>query len=290
MTAFKNTAATTTSDNWPQPTADPAKGAVWATLRNLLRSYDLEELTDWAYQQFVNGSSPEEIQLGLEDQPAFKTKFKAIFDRRAKGLPPVTVNDLVQYRQQALQLERYYGLSSGFLSSWDSVNEAVGADISATELHDRVKLAAVDMRNTPPEVRAYFKDAFGIDEGSLITYFADPHRALPLLERQFATAQVGGQALKQGYGGITADEAARLAQSGITADAAAQGFARLKQQSELFTGLPGGNETDIDRATQLASLTDYGAQAEVARRARERRAMFDDGGGFAGGLASGTAQ
>lgn len=292
MTAIRNltSQATTHTDNWPQPTTDPARGAVWLSLKNMLRSYDLEELTDWAYQQFVNGSSTEEITLGLEEQQPFKTKFKAIFDRRAKGLPPVTVADLVSYRQQALQAERYYGLPSGFISSWDAVNNAVAADVSMNEMQDRIKLAAVDMQAVPAEVRDYFKTNYGLADGDLISYFADPNHALPLLERQFASAQIGGQAAKQGYGTLTRSEAERLAAEGMSGQQAAQGFAQLRQQSELFTGLPGTAESNISRDTQLGSFSDSQAAEAIRRRARERAAVFQEGGGFAGGLASGNAR
>ena len=87
----------------------------WAAFEQMLKNYGLGELAAWAKQQFIDGKTADEITLALEDQPAFQRKYAAIFDRRKKGLPPVSVTDIMQYRQQALNLEHFYDLPVGML-------------------------------------------------------------------------------------------------------------------------------------------------------------------------------
>src|SRR5687767_3096384 len=151
----------------------------WAAFEQMLKNYGLGELAAWAKQQFIDGKSTDEITLALEDQPAFQRKYAAIFDRRKKGLPPVSVTDIMQYRQQALNLEHFYDLPVGMLSDDTHVNTAISGDVSFSELEHRVTLGASVALQQPPEVAAWLQETYGIGAGGLIAYFTDPTHAMP---------------------------------------------------------------------------------------------------------------
>jgi hypothetical protein len=265
-------------------------GAAFAMLRNLLRSYGLDDLSDWAYQRFVEGKTSDEIMIEIEDQPAFKRKYQAIFDRRVKGLPPVSVAEIVEYRRQALNLEQFYDLPQGMISDDQHVNAAITGDVSFDELSGRVQRGALIAYNQPPEVRDYFRDTYGVGEGALIAYFTDPEHSMPFLERAATGAMIGGSARRQGFGALSRAEAEQLATAGVDPGQAGQAFGTLTTGRELLSGLAGSGEGDIDRATQLGFVEGREPAAEILRRrARARRAVFEEGYGFGGrGLVSGT--
>lgn len=264
-------------------------GAAFAMLRNLLRSYGLDELSDWAYQRFVEGKSTDEIMIEIEEQPAFKRKYAAIFDRRAKGLPPVSVQEIVEYRRQALHLEQFYDLPEGMVSSDDLVNQAITGDISFDELSTRVQRGAMLAYDSPPEVQQFLRENYGLGEGSLIAFFTDPDHAMPFIERAATGARVAGAAQRQGFGALTRAEAEQFAQAGVSEAQAGQAFGALASGRELLSGLAGAGENDITREEQLAFAAGLEpGRAALERRARSRRATFDEGGSFAGGLVSGT--
>jgi hypothetical protein len=265
-------------------------GAAFAMLRNLLRSYGLDELSDWAYQRFVEGKTTDEIMIEIEDQPAFKRKYAAIFDRRAKGLPPVSVAEIVEYRRSALALEQFYDLPEGMVSGDEQVNQAVTGDISFDELSNRVQRGALIAYQQPPEVTAWLQENYGVGEGGLIAFFTDPELSMPFIERAATSALVAGASQRSGFGALTRGEAEQLSIAGVSADQAGQAFGQLAEGRELLTGLAGSGENDIGRQTQI----DYAAglapaASALARRARGRRATFEESGSFSGpGLVSGT--
>ena len=264
-------------------------GAAFAMLRNLLRSYGLDELSDWAYQRFVEGKTSDEIMIEIEDQPAFKRKYSAIFDRRAKGLPPVSVAEIVEYRRSARNLEQFYDLPEGMISDDGKVNAAITGDLSFDELTSRVQQGALLAYESPPEVQDWLRENYGIGEGGLIAYFVDPDVAMPLLERQATGARVAGAAARSGFGALTRAEAEMLAQSGVDPNQAGGTFGALAEGRELMTGLAGSGEDDITREEQLGFVAGKTtAQQRLERRSRGRRATFEESGGYTGGLVSGT--
>jgi hypothetical protein len=265
-------------------------GAAFALLRNLLRSYGLEELDAWAYQQFVDGKTSDEIMIEIEGQEPFKRKFKAIFDRRAKGLPPVSVAEIVEYRRSARQLEQFYDLPEGMVSDDAQVNAAIAGDVSFDELSSRVQRGALIAYQQPPEVKEWLQSTYGVGEGGLIAFFTDPDHAMPFIERVATGAMVAGASQRSGFGALTRDEADQLALAGLSPDAAGGAFGQLAQGRELLSGLAGTTESDISRQEQIDFAAGKDPAAEtLRRRARGRKATFEESGRYSGtGLVSGT--
>jgi hypothetical protein len=263
--------------------------ASWAAFEQMLRNYGLGELVGWAKDQFTQGRTPDEINLSLEEQPAFRRKYSAIFDRRDKGLPPTSVDDIMSYRQQALNLESFYDLPAGMLSDDVNVNSAITRDVSFAELEHRVTLGASVALNQPPEVAAWLQDTYGIGQGGLIAYFTDPDHAMPFIERAAASGLVAGASQRQGFGALSRAEAEQLAQAGVTSDQANEAFGQLAQAKELLDPLAGSGENAIGRDVALGVVEgEAGAVSALQKRARQRVAAGQGGGSFAGGLVSGT--
>src|SRR5690606_5995595 len=79
----------------PKPPVESTDG--WANLMALLQAYGLEELSGWVREQLISGASPAQIVLDLRNQPAFRRRFAAIFDREAAGLNPISPEEVLAY-------------------------------------------------------------------------------------------------------------------------------------------------------------------------------------------------
>lgn len=255
-------------------------------MQQYLRTLGLEGLSGWANQMIVSGASPELVQLQLWDQPQFKERFKGIFvfQQRFPDLVPPSPAEVLAYERDAQSLYRAAGFPPGFYDSPEDFQDLIGKGVSIKELSQRASLYQQAAFQVPQEVRNYLSETYGIDQGHLAAWAADPDRAQPLLERQFMASQSGGAAMRTGFGGLSQTEAERMADLGISAQQAQQGFGALVQGSQLFQALPGvTSEGTIGRETQLAGTFggDALAQQEIERRRRERQVAFEGGGSFA---------
>lgn len=257
-----------------------------AYLTELLSAYGLSELAGWAYDQVTSGNSPAMVRQLLWEQPAFKKRFKVIFDRRERGLPAISVDEVLDYERKARQLFQAAGLPSGFYDSPDDFYEFLVNDVSLTELNGRVEIARDYVHRSDATVRAEAQRLYGLTEGQEVAYVLDRSRALPLIQSQFLSAQNAAASTRSGYGFLTRAEAERLTALGIDPSRATQGFGALVQSRELFNALPGleSAEDAITREEQLnaAFSGDALAQERLNRRGEGRRAAFAGGGGFVG--------
>lgn len=252
-----------------------------ALIRTVLGQFGLDALADRLWQQYFAGAPLEQVFLDLRTTPEYKARFPAM-DVLAKKGRAITEAQYIGYEQQAVELYRRFGLPSGFYDQPADFATLIGGEVSIAELADRVQLASAASMTAPPEVRAKLQ-RFGLGAGDLVAYWLDPDKALPLLQQQFAAATIGAASARTGFGLLTADEAERLAQLGVTQQEAVQGFAALAASTELFGALPGTAETAIGREQQLAGTFEGSADArqQIERRARGRRAVFEQGGGLA---------
>lgn len=255
-----------------------------AYLNELLSQYGLGELSGWAYEQVIAGNSPAMVRQLLWEQPAFKKRFKVIFDRRAAGLPAISVDEVLDYERKARQLFQAAGLPPGFYDSPDDFYQFLVNDVSLSELNSRVEVARDFVYRTDPTTRAEMQRLYGLTEGQEIAYVLDRNRALPLIQSQFLAAQNAGVARRSGYGQLTLTEAERLAALGIDPNRAEQGFGALVASRQLFGALPGmeNAEDAISRDEQLGAAFsgDANARERLERRAEGRVASFKGGGGF----------
>lgn len=256
-----------------------------ALIKSTLAQYGLpDSLGDWAWSEIVAGKGNAEIMLDLRQRPEFKAEFPEIDARHKAGLPAVSPSEIIAYRDQATQLMRAAGLPPGFFDSKDDFSKFIIGDMSTLELQHRITGAANAMFNSPADLRAEAA-AMGMGPGDLVAQWLNPDVAEPLLQRQWTAAELSVAGKRSGWGGLSVTEATDMAQRGVTADQAAQGFGALAQSGELFNPLAGSQQDAITREEQLsAAFGGVGspqAQQRIEQRRAERKASFAGGGGFA---------
>jgi hypothetical protein len=252
-----------------------------AVLQDTLGRLGLLGLARWAWLQQVNGASPAQVDITMRLQPLFKQMFPEIEARQRAGLPPVSPGWIVSYRDNVKQMEHLAGFPSGFLTSY--TQRWIETDVSATEARTRVVDGLVAAQQAPQATRDQLRSMYGLGDGALAAFFLDERNALPMIQREFAAAQISGTGVQSGYGGLSAREAEGLVAQGVSTNQAQQGLGQLALERQLFQALPGqeNSQENIGRDLQLGSAFGNSQDRRRVRRAvLGRTAQFNQGEAF----------
>lgn len=255
--------------------------ALRSEIERMLQSYGLEGLTDWATGLLTDGASSDRIEIELEQQPAFQQRFPIIAQRRAEGLPPVSVAEVLAYERQVDELESFYGLPAGTING----QEAMGADMSYNELQAGLA-AEVAFRQGDPETQRMAQEFYGMGatQGEVLGMLINEEVGLPVLQQRVQAASVAGSASVQGFGDLTREESEDLVSRGVDEAAAREAFGLLARSEQLTRS--------FSRSQLLALAAGEQPAIEALEESREEAlSVFDQGGSFASGVAGlGVAQ
>lgn len=243
------------------------------TVQAVFAQYGLTSLNGLIEQYARDDLSAEAIQIVLRQTPQYKQRFPAMEALAQRGRA-ITEAEYIDYERTAAALERQYGLPQSMLTG--RVTELLTNEVSASEMNDRVVLAASAAIQAPQEFRQTMSEFYGIDTGGLTAYFLDPQVATPLLEKQYASSVIGMEARRQGVG-IDVYGAENLQELGISQEQARVGFGEVAAARPLTEG-----RGDIVNQQQLISGT-FGASQEAEQAVQRARAgrvgRFQQGGG-----------
>jgi hypothetical protein len=273
-----------------------------AQLEILLEKYGLGSLAPWAMDQIIAGNNADQIIQSLREQPAYLERFQAIKLRQDAGLPAMSEAEVIEYEERSRELMRLYGLPVGFYDSHTDFAAMIGEDVGIPELESRITLARNAAENATIGIQAELTDMYGVGLGGLTAYYLDPDKALPILERQYAAAEIKAEAadFTRATGravGLGVEAAEELVREGVDREAAAEAFSTLEAGSELLGDLAGGVGTPGWTEEDFQSFLggDVATQKRLAQTARGRVASHrgEATGGFgrteSGGYAVGAA-
>jgi len=258
------------------------------TLQSLLTQVGLGALVPWLSDMIVKNAPESEIELELYKQPAFKARFPAIFARQAANLPPISINDYLDYENTMFGAAHRIGMPL----THDEINAMIANNVSAAEADDRMQMSAQAVMSDPNTKQA-LQSIYGMTTGQIQKFWMNPQEEVPKLQQMLRAGQIGGAALTSGFGPLNQSQAELLASQGLDQSSASSGFAKLAQMSSLFEPLNAG-ETSFTTDQQLAVLAgDQGITTAVERQQQGRQAEFQGGGSFGQtqeGFATGTAK
>jgi hypothetical protein len=244
-------------------------------MRGMMTQYGLGALMGRIEQYVRDGyNDPDAIMALIRTTPEYKQRFPAM-EILAKKNRAISEGEYIAFEQSAAQLERAYGLPAGMVSDKDTITNLLGNEVSGRELEERVTMAAAGAFQTTSEVKDMFKTYYGIDAGGLTAYFLDPEKALPLLNKQYASAQIGAEAEMQAFDlGVATAE--RITELGIGREEARAGFQRAGRLRPLSEG-----RGDIATQQQLIGaqvLGEQESQRAIERAQASRTGRFQQGG------------
>lgn len=263
-----------------------------AYLRDLLARYGLESLTDWMLDLIRQGGEQVDENVliqQLRERPEYKTRFAAIEQRRQAGLPAISEADVLNYENTARQMFRAVGLPPGFYDQPEDFVDLLVKDVSPAELQGRIEDGWVRVAQQDPNVRAAFAEWFGPQsDAALAAVFLDPDKALPVLQKQVAAAEIGGLGRNFGFGDFTVDQALGVAAGnpGLSTSGVNQALGRLAAVRPVFSETASRRERGDDLVAGregLAYAFDTGDAERVRTRIRQRLAEFGGGSRAASG-------
>jgi len=201
--------------------AQSERVSAYNILKTEFTKYGLGSLVDGIKNLLVDGTPASEFSLKLRETPEYVTRFKANEARIAAGLSALSPAEYVAMEDQYQNLMRNYGLPASYYSK-DATGKQVGfekllgADVSASELEDRIATAQQRVLNTNPEVLKALKQFYpDLGNADILAYTLDPQNALANIKRKVTAAEIGGAALAQGLQ-ANVGTAESLAGQGIT--------------------------------------------------------------------------
>jgi hypothetical protein len=258
--------------------------ATAAAVQSMFESYGLGSMYSTILDLARKDYGADAILLHLRQTPEYKARFPAMDALNKKGRA-ISEADYINYEKTAASLEQRYGLPEGMLMG--NVTNLLTNEVSAAEMNDRVKIAVADSLQAPDDLKNTLRDYYGLDpETALSAYYLDPNVAVPLLEKQSASARIGVWADRTGVSGVGRDLAEELQGFGVTEDVAQRGFGQTAQQKSLTQGR---GDTATQRELIGANLQGIAGNQQTAERAAAARVnRFGGGGQFGenrGGLA-----
>ena len=265
------------------------------TIKQVLETYGLGELAEYTYTEIiaketVNINNPDAIIFALREQPAYQRRFAGNAARMRKGLSELSPADYINLEDNYRLTLRANGLPAEFYDSPDDFQQLIEGDVSPQEFATRIQDGYRAVADADPEVKRQMQRLYGVTEGELAAYFIDPQRTLPIITRQARAAQIAARGREQAGIELTGGLAEELAARGVTEAEAARGFAEIGALGELRQAFAGETPLTEEQIVGARLAGDVQAQQELQRRARQRVAAFQGGGGFARttGATSGT--
>ena len=261
--------------------------AAMGQIKSLFNMYGLSSLYTKIEEYVRKGYNADTVALMLRETPEYQTRFPAMKTLTSKGRA-ISEASYIDYETSSAALEKQYGLPTGMLMG--NVTGLLENDVSMVELKDRVTMASAASLQAPREFKDTLLKYYNIGSGGLAAYWLDPTIAAPLLEKQFATAQIGAEALRQNVG-LDVDIASQLREIGVTQETARTGFENVASQAGLSAGA--GDVASQSTLIQANLAGNAAAKKDVERVAASRTGRFEQGGSFlsdsAGAVGLGSA-
>ena len=255
--------------------AAAARKDAFKLLEDVFSQYGLQELVPSIRSLMTNNNiGPNEAALLLKTDPAYNAPYLKRFagntERVKKGLNALSEADYINLEDQYSTAMKAYGVSN--LATRDEMASLIANDISQVELKRRLDLAVTQVKNADPNITKMLRQYYpGITDTDLTSYFLNPEKTLPDLQKKVTSAEIGAAALEQGAQyGIQGTRAEELATMGVTQETARTGFqkvATVLPESKKLSDIYG--EANINYTQGTAEDEFLGGSASAARKRKQ---------------------
>jgi hypothetical protein len=281
-----------------------SQASAYNAVVNYLDQWGLSSLAPMVISQITAAGDHVVNTNALLDQirstPQYKNAFPGLTERNSSLGPGAEHMTEQQYQNFVAQIQGtagQYGLPQGFVTK-DEIANLVKNNVSASEFDQRVQRGYLAASNADAATKQILQREYGIDQGHLAAYFLDPTKALPVLERQTASAAIQGYAQNVGLSGVGqagGEQLANMVNLGTGSGMTDVNMSNIKnalltasRDVNLTGAAPGAQAPTVDTRTLIGSqIAGYGgtnqveAQTAVQRAEQGRAAPFEKGGGYA---------
>lgn len=257
-------------------------------LKSLFGQYGLDSLAGKIYDYVKQGYGADTIGLLLQDTSEYKKRFAGNEARVKAGLPVLNPADYLATESAYRQILSSAGLPKGFYDNPADFTKWISADVSPTEIKERVDLAVAATGQANPAYKQALWQMYGINEADLTAYFLDRSRAEPILKKQAAAGAIGAAAIRRGFGANVLDLEG-YATLGITAEQAEQAYAQIADGFESMLGIAGRYGSSWSQREAEQEVFTPGAASSYGKESaaeKGKRLKSQERGLFAGGRGS----
>jgi len=254
----------------------------FVALETLFNSYGLGSLVGNIFNFIQQGYSQDTITLLLQQTPEYQQRFAGNAIRAKNGLAVLSPADYLATESSYYQAVKSAGLPANFYDQPSDWVNWIGNDVSPSEVQSRVQMAQTATEQAPPDL-VQALGQMGVPQSSLVAYFLDDTKALPLLQTQFNAAQIGAAALRNNLV-MDPGRATAMANMGISTEQANAAYqqigATLPTLEELGRVY---NQNYTQQTAENAQIFGIGqAQFQTQQLASQEKASFSGNAGAAG--------
>ena len=253
------------------PQDNSKRQSAYDILLEEFKRYGLESLVTPLKELITDPTiSESEFSLKLRGSKAYTDRFKANEARIGKGLRALSEADYIRLEDQYQNIMRNYGMpasyyAKGELGRQQALEKFIAADVSATELEDRIMTAQERVIKGAPQIAQALKEFYPeITNGDILAYALDPANAMKEIQRKVTAAEIGGAALAQTGLTTSLARAEELQRMGVDKQSATAGY------SMIGGGLQRGSE--LAAIYQQDPYTQTTAESEVFKLSGEQEA------------------
>jgi len=242
----------------------------------------------------MKATSISQIPEALRNTKAYMTRFSANDARVKAGFRALSPATYLALEDQYQKVMNRYGLpksyyTPGLYGKQEGFEKLIAADISNTELEERISAAQERVLRGAPQIAQALKEFYPeIADGDILAYALDPANAIKNIQRKITTAEIGGAALQQKGLTTSLARAEELQRYGVDKAAATEGYSTigggLQRGSELASIY---QQDPYTQATAESDIFNIPGAAE-ARKQRKKitgleKATFSGKSGVTGG-------
>jgi hypothetical protein len=254
----------------------------FVALETLFNTYGLGSLVNNIFNFIQQGYSQDTITLLLQQTPQYQQRFAGNAERVKNGLSVLSPADYLATEASYYQVVQSAGLPKSFYDQPSDWVQWIGNDVSPTEVQSRVQMAQTATEQAPTDL-VQALGQMGVPQSSLVAYFLDDTKALPVIQTQFNAAQIGAAALRNNLV-MDPGRATQFANMGISLDQANTAYqqigATLPTLEEL--GKVYNQNFTQQTAENAAFLGSGSAQLQEQQLSSQEKATFSGNVGAAG--------
>lgn len=261
---------------------DTGQQSAFDTLAQLLNQFGLGSLLPMLQSMISDGTTDaSSLMLALQGSNEWKNRFAGNEGLKALGLGVLSPSEYLAVERSYQQIMRNYGLPEGFYDDPSDFAQLIGANVSPAELQSRAQMYS-DLAGREDEGVMRQLQAMGLSKGDLMAYMMDPTRAMPLIQRQYEKALLGGAALNAGLNSPVADKTLdQLVAMGVTEQQARQGYGAIAEVEGEVPKISAAQGIDFSNADMEKEIFFNNGDAARKRKrlASQERASFSGSAG-----------
>lgn len=253
----------------------------FVALEQLFNSYGLGSLVNSIFNFVKQGYSQDTITLLLQQTPEYQQRFAGNEIRKKNGLSVLSPAEYLATEASYYQVVKSAGLPSNFYDQPSDWVQWIGNDVSPSEVQSRVQMAQTATEQAPADL-VQALGQMGVPKQSLVAYFLDDTKALPMLQTQFNAAQIGAAALRNNLV-MDPGRAKAMANMGISVDQANSAYQQIGETLPTLEELGRVYNQDYTQQTaENALLMGSGsAQFQTQQLESQEKAAFSGNAGAA---------